>query len=59
MRRQAAGGSRSDWEARAKAWVKRSCAEQSVPVKITDPLVLAEVARILSSGRQKRSPTER
>jgi len=39
--------------------VERSCAEQGVPVKITDPLVLAEVARILSSGRPRRSPSER
>ena len=48
-----------DLTERAKAWVERSCAEQGIPVKITDPLVLAEVARILSLGREKRSPRER
>jgi hypothetical protein len=45
------------WSAQAKAWVERSCAKQGVPVKLSDPLVLAEIARILSSGREKRSPS--
>jgi hypothetical protein len=31
-------------------------AEQGVPVKMTDPLALAE---ILAKGREKRSPGER
>jgi hypothetical protein len=44
---------------RAVAWVERTCAEQGVPVKVTDPLVLAEVAEILLSGREKRSPRKR
>ena len=26
---------------------ERACAEQGVPVKITDPLVLAEIAKLL------------
>jgi hypothetical protein len=36
------------------AWVERTCAEQGIPVKITDPLVLAEIAEILCSGRAER-----
>jgi hypothetical protein len=44
---------------RAVAWVAKSCAEQGVPVKLSDPLALAEIARILASGREKRSPGER
>jgi hypothetical protein len=43
-----------DLSKRAVAWVERSCAEQGVPVKMTDPLVLAEVAEILCSLREKR-----
>jgi hypothetical protein len=39
---------------RAVAWVERSCAEQGVPVKMTDPLALAEIAEILGSARDKR-----
>jgi hypothetical protein len=31
------------------------CAEQGVPVKLTDPLVLAEIAEILRSARDERS----
>ena len=43
-----------DLSKRAGAWVERSCAEQGVPMKMTDPLVLAEVAEILCSIREKR-----
>jgi hypothetical protein len=34
--------------------VERACAEQGVPVKITDPLVLAEIADILRAGCETR-----
>jgi hypothetical protein len=34
------------------AWVERTCAEQGVPVKLSDPLVLAKVAELLAQGRQ-------
>jgi hypothetical protein len=46
-----------DWSERAKAWVERTCAEQGVPVKITDPLVLDKIAKILLAGRDKRTPS--
>jgi hypothetical protein len=39
---------------RAVAWIERACAEQGVPVKLSDPLALAEVAAILAEGREKR-----
>jgi hypothetical protein len=39
---------------RAVAWVEKSCAEQGVPVKMTDPLALAKIADILSEARDKR-----
>jgi hypothetical protein len=39
---------------RAVAWVERTCAEQGVPVKLSDPLALAEIAAILAEGREKR-----
>ena len=44
-----------EFSQRAKAWIEKSCAEQGVPAKITDPLVLAKVADILLEGREKRS----
>jgi hypothetical protein len=44
-----------DLRDRAVAWVERSCAEQGVPVKLSDPLALAEIAEILGSARDARS----
>jgi hypothetical protein len=41
----------NDLKARAIAWVEQSCAEQNVPVKLSDPLALAKVAEILAQGR--------
>jgi hypothetical protein len=40
---------------RAVAWIERTCAEQGIPVKMTDPLALAEIAEILRSGRDNRT----
>ena len=42
------------------AWLAASCAEQGVPVLVTDPRVLADVAALLSAapgspGRRARS----
>ena len=34
------------------AWVERTCADQNVPVKLSDPLALAKVAEILAQRRQ-------
>jgi hypothetical protein len=48
-----------DWSERVTAWVERTCAEQGVPVKISDPLVLDKIAKILLPGRDKRSPIGR
>jgi hypothetical protein len=43
-----AGRSGADERAqRIVAWVERSCAEQGVPVKISDRRVLAQVAELL------------
>ena len=36
------------------AWVERSCADQGVPVKLTDPQAVAKVAELLAQGRQTR-----
>jgi len=44
---------------RAVAWVERSCAEQGVPVKLSDPLTLAKIAEILLEGRKKQSSDEK
>lgn len=40
-----------DLKARAKAWVERTCMDQGVPVKLSDPLALAKVAELLAQGR--------
>ena len=55
MGRQPAGhpGTDDDLAARARAWVERTCAEQGVPVKISDPQTIAKVAELLAQGRQK------
>lgn len=46
-----------DLSQRARAWVERSCREQGVPVKITDPLVLQRIADILCEARETREAT--
>jgi hypothetical protein len=51
--RPPAGRSGTDeLKARARAWVERTCVDQDVPVKLSDPLALAKVAEILAQGRQ-------
>ena len=51
-----------DYKARAMAWVERPCADQGVPVKLSDPLALEKVAELLAQGRQtgdKRASSKR
>lgn len=43
-----------DLTERVEAWLERNCAEQGVPVKLSDPLALAEIAEILCSARENR-----
>lgn len=53
MGRPPAGRSGTDdLKARAIAWVERTCADQNVPVKLSDPVALAKIAEILAQGRQ-------
>ena len=42
-----------DLRARAIAWVERTCADQDVPVKLSDPRALDRVAELLSQGRER------
>ena len=42
----------NDLKARAIAWVERTCADQGVPVKLSDPVALDKVAEILAQRRQ-------
>ncbi len=37
-------------------WLAASCAEQGVPVLVTDPRILADVAVLLSAGRSSDPP---
>ena len=56
MARQPAGHSGTeDLKARAIAWVERACADQDVPVKLSDPLALAKIAELLAQGRKTGS----
>jgi hypothetical protein len=56
MGRQPAGRSGTDdLQARAIAWVEQACTDQGVPVKLSDPLVLAKVAELLAQGRMTGS----
>ena len=56
MGRPPAGRSGTDdLKARAIAWVERACADQNVPVKVSDPLVLEKVAELLAQGRESVS----
>lgn len=51
-----------DLKARAQAWVERTCLDQGVPVKLSDPLALEQVAELLAQGRQtgvKRDSSKR
>ena len=56
MGRQPAGRSGTDdLQARAIAWVEQACWEQDVPVKVSDPVVLAQVAELLAQARKTGS----
>ena len=43
---------KDDLKIRAVAWVEATCADQDVPVKLTDPVALDKVAELLAQGRQ-------
>ena len=42
-----------DWDARVKAWVERTCAEQGVPVKLSDPVALPRLAEDVGDALQR------
>ena len=51
-----------DLEARAQAWAERSCLDQGVPLRLSDPQVVAQVAELLAQARQtarKRDSSKR
>jgi hypothetical protein len=48
-----------DFADRAKAWVERNCAEQGVPVKLSDPLTLRRIADILGAARDAREAAQK
>jgi hypothetical protein len=50
----ATSAAQRDLSERAKAWVERSCVEQGVPVKLSDPLALQRIADILGEARDAR-----
>jgi hypothetical protein len=44
-----------EYQRRVKAWVEYHCAEQGLPVKVSDPLTLDRIAAIFASAREKRT----
>jgi hypothetical protein len=42
-----------DYKARAIAWVEHHCADQNIPVKLSDPLALEKAAEILAQGMKR------
>lgn len=55
-------GPDDDLKARARAWVIRTCADQGVPVKVSDPQTIARAAETLNQARQtgrKRDSSKR
>jgi hypothetical protein len=38
--------------ARARAWAERSCLDQGVPVRLSEPQAVARVAELLAQARQ-------
>lgn len=36
-----------EWEREVQEWTERTCREQGVPVKVTDPATLRKVATLL------------
>jgi hypothetical protein len=56
MGRRPAGrnGLPEDWQEHCQAWVERTCAEQGVPVKVTDRRVVAQVAQLLRESSTQR-----
>lgn len=63
MGRRPAGHSGPDeLAARAVAWVERHCAEQQIPVKLSDPVTVAAVVSVLAQARKsgvKRDSSKR
>jgi hypothetical protein len=46
-------GTDEDLKARAIAWTERHCADQNVPVKLSDPVAVEKVAELLAQGRKR------
>jgi hypothetical protein len=47
---------RAQLEAEGRAWAERTCAEQGVELKVTDPVVALEIATLLYAGRDDAEP---
>lgn len=46
-------------EAAGRAWAERTCAEQGVELKVTDPDIAAQIATLLYAGRDEEEPGAR
>ena len=51
-RRSGFSGTEEEFAASAIEWVERGCAEQGIPVKLSDPQTIAKVAELLAQGIQ-------
>ena len=51
-----------DLGARARAWAERTCLDQDIPLKVSDPVTIEKVAQLLGQGRHsgvKRDSSKR
>ena len=58
-RSRSSGQGEDERAQRIIAWVERSCAEQGLPVKISDRRVLAQVAELLRPAQSRQNGRKR
>lgn len=51
-------GLTDDLRARARAWAERSCLDQQLPLKITDPRTLRDMAQLLGASVDRSDPPD-
>jgi hypothetical protein len=47
---------RAALEAEGRVWAERTCADQGIELKVTDPVVALEIATLLYAGRGDAEP---
>jgi len=55
----ATNAAQRDLSEKVRAWVERTCTEQGVSAKLSDPLAFAQIAVILGEARDARESDSR